>query len=212
MHPPLATYRKKRDFRATPEPAGRAARRRGKLQFVIQRHAARRLHYDFRLELDGVLVSWAVPKGPSASPGVRRLAVHVEDHPLEYADFEGDIPPGQYGAGHVDLWDRGTWMPIADPRKGMREGHLKFDLDGKKLRGRYALVRMKARDGDGKDNWLLIRERDPVANALPLRSSRVSAATGKTPVRAEPRCRNSFRRSSPHWSRRRPKATAGASR
>jgi bifunctional non-homologous end joining protein LigD len=159
MDRPLETYRRKRDFKITPEPRPRATRRRDTRRFVIQKHAASHLHYDFRLELDGVLVSWAVPKEPSDRIGVRRLAVHVEDHPVDYAKFEGDIPPGQYGAGHVDIWDRGTWTPVGDPRRGLREGHLKFDLDGQRLHGRYVLVRMKPRDGERHENWLLIRER-----------------------------------------------------
>jgi bifunctional non-homologous end joining protein LigD len=179
----LATYKRKRDFAATPEPAGRVRRGRGTLQFVVQKHAARNLHYDFRLELDGVLKSWAVPKGVSESVGVRRLAVEVEDHPLDYARFEGDIPAGQYGAGHVDLWDSGTWTPIGDPRAGLREGHLKFDLAGKRLQGRWALIRMAPRDGEKKANWLLIRERIPAARSASARS-RATASPRKAPVPA----------------------------
>jgi len=161
LRPTLTTYRRKRDFSITPEPKGRAQRDRRGPSYVIQRHAARQLHFDFRLELDGVLKSWAVPKGPSENVGERRLAVQVEDHPLDYADFEGDIPAGQYGAGHVDIWDRGQWRAVGDARQGLQEGHLSFDLVGRRLRGRWALIRMKRRDGSGKDNWLLIRERDP---------------------------------------------------
>src|SRR6516225_9697564 len=145
----LREYRQKRDFAKTPEPAGAAgkAARRGKaparLGYVIQKHAARRLHYDFRLELDGVLKSWAVPKGPSLDPQAKRLAVHVEDHPLDYADFEGVIPEGQYGGGTVLVWDTGTWTPLDDgPADALRRGSLKFELHGKKLSGRWALVRM----------------------------------------------------------------------
>src|SRR5512141_844982 len=134
----LARYRAKRKFGRTPEPEGQE-RRDGRAQrplvFVVQKHAASHLHYDFRLELDGTLKSWAVPKGPSLDPADKRLAMHVEDHPLEYGDFEGVIPEKQYGAGPVALWDRGTWTPAGDPRRGYREGHLKFVLAGNKLRG-----------------------------------------------------------------------------
>jgi len=132
----LETYRRKRDFHKTPEPAGKKLSRHAKnLSFVVQKHAARRLHYDFRLEMDGVLASWAVPKGPSVNPKDRRLAVEVEDHPIDYGDFEGTIPAGQYGAGSVIVWDRGTWQPENDPIEGRRRGMLKFHLQGKKLKG-----------------------------------------------------------------------------
>ncbi|HEY1325597.1 MAG TPA: non-homologous end-joining DNA ligase [Casimicrobiaceae bacterium] len=161
MQSPLAAYRRKRDFHATPEPGPRVARRKSKgLLFVVQRHQARRLHYDFRLELDGVLKSWAVTREPGLTPGDKRLAVHVEDHPVAYADFHGDIPAGHYGAGHVDIWDRGTWKPVGDPHVGLRDGHLDFTLDGERLHGRFVLVRMKGRDGDARDNWLLIPRSD----------------------------------------------------
>jgi bifunctional non-homologous end joining protein LigD len=156
----LARYRAMRDFRQTAEPSGR--KRRGKpraLEFVIQRHAARRLHYDFRLELDGVLKSWAVTKEPVADPAVKRLAVHVEDHPLEYANFEGTIPPKQYGAGTVAIWDRGHWVPEGDPHAGYRDGKLKFRLQGKRLEGRWALIRMRPRESEKRENWLLIKDR-----------------------------------------------------
>src|SRR5215510_3325335 len=130
----LATYRAKRDFSQTDEPAGDTAVRPGEqLRFVIQRHAATRLHYDFRLELDGVFKSWAVTKGPSIDPSVKRLAVEVEDHPLDYGDFEGTIPEGQYGGGTVQLWDRGYWRPEGDPHAGLEKGDLKFVLDGERL-------------------------------------------------------------------------------
>src|SRR5678816_3004649 len=138
----LELYRKKRNFKTTPEPAGRVGERRAHaLSFVIQKHAASHLHYDFRLELNGVLLSWAVPKGPSLDPADKRLAMHVEDHPIEYGGFEGIIPEKQYGAGTVMLWDRGTWQPLGDPVEGYRKGNLKFTLDGEKLHGGWALIR-----------------------------------------------------------------------
>jgi len=158
----LQRYRQKRDFRITSEPQGSAAAGEG-LSFVVQKHAARRLHYDFRLELDGVLKSWAVPKGPSLDPADKRMAVHVEDHPLDYGGFEGVIPPGQYGAGTVIVWDRGIWEPVGDPHEGYRQGKLKFDLYGEKLQGRWTLVRMHGRAGEKQEPWLLIKERDEAA-------------------------------------------------
>src|SRR3954470_7279767 len=147
--PTLAKYRKMRDFSRTAEPRGDAAKGRKpatrkatkQLSFVIQRHEARRVHYDFRLELGGVLLSWAVPKGPSLDPAIKRLAVQVEDHPVEYADFEGIIPPGNYGAGAVIVWDRGAWRPLEDPIAGLKKGHLVFELSGYKLRGQWNLIR-----------------------------------------------------------------------
>ena len=140
---PLDTYRRKRDFARTSEPRGGRGRRSGSLTFVVQKHAARQLHYDFRLELlDGVFKSWAVPKGPSLDPGDKRLAAHVEDHPLEYGRFEGTIPAGEYGAGTVKIWDRGVWIPEGDPRQGYAKGRLSFTLKGKRLRGGFSLVRM----------------------------------------------------------------------
>jgi bifunctional non-homologous end joining protein LigD len=165
---PLDKYRKKRSADRTPEPFGRASEDRPHL-FVVQKHAARRLHYDFRLEWDGVLRSWAVPQGPSPDPADKRLAVEVEDHPVEYADFEGVIPGGNYGAGPVIVWDQGRWTPIGDPDEGMREGKLLFELRGYKLRGRWTLVRMKPKrrgsgagemGSDSGKEWLLIKERD----------------------------------------------------
>ena len=160
----LREYHKKRDFERTPEPSGRATKKRGPARgrsFVIQKHAARRLHYDFRLEHDGVLKSWAVPKGPSLDPADKRLAVEVEDHPIDYGDFEGVIPKGQYGGGSVLLWDRGTWQPKGDADEGLRRGKLEFDLDGEKLHGRWLLVRT-GNDG-GKPQWLLRKLADDAA-------------------------------------------------
>lgn len=158
----LEDYRAKRDFTATPEPAGKQTAAGGN-SFVIQKHAATRLHYDLRLELDGVLKSWAVTRGPSLVPGEKRLAVQVEDHPLDYGDFEGHIPKGQYGAGSVIVWDRGTWTPEGDPAKGLAKGHLEFDLAGEKLGGRWHLVRLKGKPGEKRENWLLIKSEDDAA-------------------------------------------------
>jgi len=157
---PLEDYRRRRDFGRSPEPRGDVRAKSGPLSFVIQKHAARRLHYDLRLELDGVLKSWACPKGPSLDPSQKRLAVRVEDHPLEYAAFEGTIPAGEYGAGTVEIWDEGTWTPASDPHEALDAGKLLFSLDGKKLHGMWALVHMRGRDSGDKQNWLLIKERD----------------------------------------------------
>jgi len=159
----LKEYKRKRDFKKTPEPAGKVHARKGH-SFVIQKHAASRLHYDFRLEMEGVLRSWAVPKGPSLDPAEKRLAVHVEDHPLEYGGFEGIIPKGEYGGGTVLLWDNGTWEPEGDPVAAYRKGHIKFTLAGKKLHGGWHLVRLHG-DRAGKDgeNWLLFKVDDEAA-------------------------------------------------
>jgi len=160
----LELYRKKRNFRTTPEPAGRVRRARPKEPaFVIQKHAASHLHYDFRLELNGVLLSWAVPKGPSLDPHDKRLAMHVEDHPIEYGSFEGVIPPKQYGSGTVLLWDRGTWQPQGDAEAGYRAGKLKFELHGAKLRGGWMLVKSHGGKYGGDKSWLLIKENDEYA-------------------------------------------------
>src|ERR1043165_4325055 len=140
----LREYKRKRDFKRTPEPEPKFAPQTG-WSFVVQKHAASHLHYDFRLELDGVLKSWAVPKGPSLDPAQKRLAVAVEDHPVEYGRFEGMIPEGEYGGGTVLLWDRGTWEPIGDPHEGYRQGKLKFTLHGEKLHGGWVLVRRPSR-------------------------------------------------------------------
>src|SRR5690349_15833159 len=160
----LETYRSKRNFKITPEPKGRAVKTRAQgLRFVIQKHATSHLHYDFRLELNGVLLSWAVPKGPSLDPRDKRLAMHVEDHPVEYGDFEGVIPPKQYGAGTVLLWDRGTWEPKEDAEAGYRKGKLKFELHGEKLQGGWVLVRSHGGRYGGEKSWLLIKEDDEYA-------------------------------------------------
>jgi bifunctional non-homologous end joining protein LigD len=179
----LKDYERKRDFKVTSEPKPRRGRTRGS-SFVIQKHAARRLHYDFRLELDGVLKSWAVARGPSLVPGEKRLAVHVEDHPLDYGTFEGTIPEGQYGAGSVMLWDRGTWIPEGDPHKAYDKGHLDFSLDGEKLHGRWHLVRMRGKPGEKHENWLLIKSEDDAArhasDADILEEEDRSVTTGRT--------------------------------
>ncbi|HSG40892.1 MAG TPA: DNA ligase D [Thermoanaerobaculia bacterium] len=160
----LEEYKRKRNFKATPEPEGKVKKVKGS-SFVIQKHAATRLHYDFRLEMEGVLRSWAVPKGPSLDPGEKRLAVHVEDHPMDYGGFEGIIPKGQYGGGTVLLWDRGVWIPEGDPVEAYRKGRLKFRLEGEKLHGGWNLVRMGGRRSaeEGKQEWLLIKENDETA-------------------------------------------------
>lgn len=161
----LHAYRAKRNFKATPEPEGKTTKSGQVLRYVIQKHDARNLHYDFRLELDGVLKSWAVPKGPSLDPAVKRLAVQVEDHPIAYGDFEGVIPPHQYGSGKVMLWDRGTWQPLEDAAKGYAKGHLHFRLNGEKLKGTWDLIRMHHRPDDKRDveNWLLVKVDDDAA-------------------------------------------------
>ena len=154
----LEKYRSKRDFKVTPEPKGARAAPRKKLSFVVQKHAASRLHYDFRLEWNGVLLSWAVPKGPSLDPSVKRLAMPVEDHPIEYGGFEGIIPEGQYGGGTVMVWDRGAWEPeVDDVDEALRKGDLKFTLHGQKLKGSWVLVKTKL-------GWLLIKHRDEFAS------------------------------------------------
>ena len=166
---PLDEYQAKRDFTKTKEPAGRrgggsrpAADTGGR--FVVQRHRARRLHYDLRLEVDGVLASWAVPKGPTLDPSARLLAVHVEDHPMEYADFEGVIPSGEYGGGDVIVWDRGQWQPSGtdDPAAAIAAGELHFDLTGEKLAGRFVLIR-RDREPGRREQWLLLHKRDEQA-------------------------------------------------
>lgn len=198
----LETYRTKRNFRQTPEPSGkrgRAAKAEGGI-FVIHKHDATRLHYDLRLEHNGVLWSWAVTRGPSLDPHEKRLAVHVEDHPLDYGSFEGNIPEGQYGTGSVIVWDEGRWMPEGDPAAGMKKGHIRFELLGHKLNGAWHLVRLRPRPGEKRDNWLLIKSDDVFARPgedileekpHSMKSGRTSdeVAAGKkaarTPLKAE---------------------------
>ena len=162
----LDTYRRKRDFSKTPEPAGKLAPGDGH-KFIVQKHAATRLHYDLRLELDGVMLSWAVTKGPSLNPADKRLAVRTEDHPVDYGNFEGTIPKGEYGGGTVMLWDRGTWEPYKpddDPREGLEQGKLHVRLHGERLNGGWMLVRIRPKPGEKRENWLLIKEDDEAAS------------------------------------------------
>lgn len=181
---PLREYRAKRRFDVTPEPRGaaRPRHRRGKLRFVVHKHRASHLHYDLRLEWDGVLHSWAVPKGPSLDPRVKRLAMAVEDHPIEYADFEGTIPEEEYGGGTMMIWDRGTWTPeTPDVAGAIARGELKFELEGEKLRGSWVLVRTGGRYGgrDGR-SWLLIKHRDEAASEEDVTETQpYSVATGR---------------------------------
>ena len=179
---PLAQYNAKRDFKLTPEPAGKVAKGSGN-RFIVQKHDATRLHYDFRLEIDGVLKSWAVTKGPSADPADKRLAVRTEDHPMSYADFEGVIPKGEYGGGTVMLWDTGSWAPIAGKSaKDIERGHLHFTLDGTRMKGEWLLVRMKPRPGEKRENWLLRKVSDAYAGGTDDLVGRqlTSVLTGRT--------------------------------
>jgi len=189
-HPRLAAYNEMRDFAVTPEPAGEGAAAGQCLRFVVQKHDASQLHYDFRLEIDGVLASWSVPKGPSLNPAERRLAMQTEDHPLAYADFEGHIPEGQYGAGDVIIWDRGCYAPqdkslqrIPPPEAdaavlaGLENGEIKFELEGEKLRGSWALVKMKGRQ---ENAWLLIKHNDAYADREhPVSEQQQSVVSGR---------------------------------
>ena len=181
----LATYKQKRKFSETPEPSGGKASG-SSLHFVIQKHAATRLHYDFRLEMEGVLKSWAVPKGPSLNPADKRLAMMVEDHPYDYKNFEGIIPEGNYGAGTVMVWDEGTYQSLEGGSKAMQEksllqqlkkGSLKFELHGQKLKGEFALVKLK---GSEENAWLLIKHRDKYAKESDITSKDKSVVSGKT--------------------------------
>lgn len=180
---PLADYHRKRHFSRTSEPTGNEHARPGS-RFVVQKHDASHLHYDFRLELDGVLKSWAVPHGPCLDPSQKRLAVQVEDHPVEYGSFEGTIPAGEYGGGTVLLWDRGTWTPQGDPDSGYRDGKLKFELHGQKLHGSWNLIRMRPKPGEKRKNWLLIKEQDseavPLAETDILEEHPESVASGRS--------------------------------
>lgn len=179
----LTTYHQKRFFDLPPEPVGRRRRESG-WRFVIQKHDASHLHYDFRLEYAGVLKSWAVPRGPSLDPTQKRLAVQVNDHPIEYGIFEGTIPEGQYGAGTVLLWDGGLWHTDQDVDQAFRAGRLNFQLRGRKLKGGWSLVRMQPRPGENRKNWLLQKERDAEARPLSemdiLDEQPTSVLTGRT--------------------------------
>ncbi|HYU39594.1 MAG TPA: DNA polymerase ligase N-terminal domain-containing protein [Acidimicrobiia bacterium] len=177
----LREYHRKRDFKKTPEPRGRSARRSRQPRFVVQEHAARSHHYDFRLEVDGVLKSWAVPKGPSTNPKEKRLATQTEDHPLDYIDFEGIIPPGEYGAGTVIVWDIGTYRNLTDDgntpiEEGLKKGHIRVFLEGKKLRGTWALTRFR------DNQWLLVKTKDDKADARRnlVKSRPESVKSGRT--------------------------------
>lgn len=184
----LSTYRAKRDFKKTAEPSGEAkVKASNRRRFVIQKHDATRLHYDLRLELDGVFKSWAVTRGPSLDPGDKRLAVEVEDHPLDYGDFEGTIPKGQYGGGTVMLWDRGHWQPEGkkSPEEALAKGDFKFTLEGDRLNGSFVLVRMRHdREGGKRTNWLLIKHHDDYSveenGASVLEENDTSVASGRT--------------------------------
>jgi bifunctional non-homologous end joining protein LigD len=180
---PLKEYREKRRFGVTPEPAGRSEdknRKDAPLIYVVQKHRASRLHYDFRLEWKGTLLSWAVPKGPSLDPSVKRLAMQVEDHPVEYASFEGVIPAGEYGGGTVMVWDTGTWEPEQpDPAAALEKGDFKFTVYGKKLKGSWVLVRTHGFGGSSKPSWLLIKHRDKYASSKDITVTEPkSAVTG----------------------------------
>jgi bifunctional non-homologous end joining protein LigD len=171
----LAEYNRKRHFGVTPEPPGKLGRaKRKSLEFVVQKHRASRLHYDFRLEHDGVMLSWAVPKGPSTDPANKRFAMQTEDHPIDYNQFEGVIPEGEYGGGTVMIWDQGTWEPeVDDVGKAVAKGDLKFKLNGKKLRGSWVLVRMRPRQ------WLLIKHRDEAASTDDITAAKSRSAVSR---------------------------------
>src|SRR6202790_3123938 len=185
----LKRYREKRHFEETPEPSGPepastriskatpVTKKQPTLKYVIQKHRATQLHYDFRLEFNGVLLSWAVPKGPSLDPSVKRLAMQVEDHPVDYSDFEGVIPAGEYGGGPVMFWETGTWVPeVPDVDAALKKGDLKFTLHGKKLRGSWVLVRTRGFGGSSKPTWLLIKHRDKYASDLDITAAKPKSA------------------------------------
>lgn len=179
---PLAKYNAKRDFTRTAEPAGKIARTGGN-RFMVQKHDATRLHWDFRLEVDGVLKSWAVTRGPSLDPNEKRLAVRTEDHPLSYADFEGTIPKGQYGGGTVMLWDDGVWEPVeGKSAKDLEKGHLHFRLEGERMKGEWLLIRLKPRGNEKNENWLLRKIDDAYAGATDylVETGLTSITTGRT--------------------------------
>ena len=181
MSEKLNIYNQKRNFEKTREPAGKDVESQERLRFVVQHHISRNDHYDFRLEWEGVLLSWAVPKGPSYDTRDKRLAVQVEAHPLEYRNFEGVIPTGEYGGGPVMLWDEGFWEPYADFEEGLKKGTLEFVLKGSRLKGKWALVRLKQKAGETKNNWLLIKEKDEYAkNNEVISKFTVSVRTGRT--------------------------------
>lgn len=200
----LEEYKRKRNFKQTPEPAGKVERGKGH-RFVVQKHRASRLHYDFRLEMDGVLKSWAVPKGPSLDPADKRLAMQVEDHPVSYFDFEGIIPAGNYGAGTVMVWDLGTWEPEGDAHPMLAKGDFKFRLDGEKLKGSFALVHIRSRrPGNKGTEWLLIKHRDAYAqDGYDIEDFDHSALTGRTldQIAADAGARE--------WESNRPAASSG---
>jgi bifunctional non-homologous end joining protein LigD len=179
----LKEYQKKRNFGVSPEPSGAESspeKKSGALIFVVQKHRATQLHYDFRLEWNGTLLSWAVPKGPSLDPSVRRLAMQVEDHPIDYASFEGVIPEGEYGGGTVMVWDRGTWEPEGvGAEEGLKKGDLKFTLHGQKLKGSWVLVRTHGFGGSSKPTWLLIKHRDKYASTKDVVAEEPRSAVSK---------------------------------
>jgi len=182
----LSKYKQKRDFNSTTEPKGEVKKAKGELIFVVQKHAASHLHYDFRLEMNGILKSWAIPKGPSMNPEEKRLAIMVEDHPIDYKDFEGTIPEGNYGAGNVIVWDSGTYTLADEKDEGkvsskfksnLQDGHLSFILSGKKLKGEFALVRLKIKQ---KNAWLLIKKDDQYASETDVLKKNKSVISGLT--------------------------------